>query len=137
MIHKRGFQRTKKTNVDFRDKNVEIGGFPNTGKERVDTNVEIRGFQSERGNQRFSEIVFWPKFGLDFGVLRCCQTSRSGDQEWEQDLEQGNCETAQVENPGVVQNACQPIRATDPGQKVSGQSVGPPVSQSVSPVQPV
>ena len=58
MIHKRGFQRTKKTNVDFRDKNVEIRGFPNTGKERVDTNVEIRGFQSKRGNQRFSELFF-------------------------------------------------------------------------------
>ena len=80
MIHKRGFQRAKKTNVDFKNKNVEIRGFPNTGKERVDTNVEIRGFQSERGNRRFSEIFSCPKFGLDFGVLRCCQTSRSGEQ---------------------------------------------------------
>ena len=68
MVHKRGFQRTKKKNVDFRDKNVEIRGFPNTGKERVDTNVEIRGFQSERGNQRLSEI-FLSKIRSGFWCL--------------------------------------------------------------------
>ena len=54
MIHKRGFQRTTKTNVNFRDRNVDIRGFPNTGKkgwtqtwksEAFRANVEIRGFQ--------------------------------------------------------------------------------------------